>query len=140
MSLENALAAATAAMIDLTAALKGGKVSAADKAIGAEAARATAAKPAAAKPNPAAKKAVTLDTIKERFGAYLAVENKAERKARIANVQAIVDHFGVEKASALGEENWVEALGYLTKYEAGEEPEFSNEGGEEEDGDGPSII
>ena len=132
MSLEEALAANTAAIKELTAAMKGGKVSAADKAIEAEAARATGAK---AKPAAAKAKKVTLDTIKERFGGYLGIEDKAERKARIANVQAIVDHFGVAKASELEEENWAEALAFLKQYEDGEEPDFGDAGdGGDDDG------
>ena len=136
MSLEEALVANTAAMKELTAALKGGKVSAgsaADAAIEKEAARAAGAK-AGTKPagKPAAKK-VTLDTIKERFGGYLGIEDKAERKARIANVQAIVDHFGVSKASELEEENWAEALAFLKQYEDGEEPDFGGDAGDGDD-------
>lgn len=128
MSLEAAIEKLTAAVEANTAALKGGKASAADKAIEAEAARAAGAKGSTAK-KPTTKK-VTLDTIKERFGGYLGIEDKAERKARIANVQAIVDHFGVSKASELEEENWAEALAFLKQYEDGEEPDFGGDGGD----------
>lgn len=141
MSLEEALAENTAAVKALTAALKGGKVtagSAADAAIEKEAARAAGAK-AGGKPAAAKAKKVTLDTIKERFGGYLGIEDKAERKARIANVQAIVDHFGVSKASELEEENWAEALGYLKQFEDGETPDFMDEGGGE-DGDDGALV
>lgn len=136
MSLEAAIEKLTAAVEANTAALKGGKTSAADKAIEAEAARAAGAK-AAAKPAAAKAKKVTLDTIKERFGGYLGIEDKAERKARIANVQAIVDHFSVSKASELEEENWAEALGYLKQFEDGETPDFMDEGG---GGDGDDAL
>ena len=136
MSLEEAIRENTEAVKALTAAMKGGaKASAADAAIEKEAARATGAKASGGKPAPSSKKkAVTLDTIKERFGGYLGVEDKAERKARIANVQAIVDHFGVSKASELEEENWAEALAFLAQYEAGEEPDFGGDEGGDDDG------
>ncbi len=132
MSLEAAIEKLTAAVEANTAALKGGKVSAADKAIEAEAARAAGAGKTTAAKKPAAKK-VTLDTIKERFGGYLGIEDKAERKARIANVQAIVDHFGAAKASELEEENWAEALAFLKQYEDGEEPDFGGDAGDGEE-------
>jgi hypothetical protein len=141
MSLEAAIEKLTAAVEANTAALKaggGGKASAAsaaDKAIEAEAKRATGAK-AAAKP---ASKKVTLDTIKERFGSYLGVEDKAERKTRIGHVQAIVDHFGVSKASELEEENWAEALAFLKQYEDGEEPDFGGDDDGDDDGDGALV-
>lgn len=139
MSLEEALAENTAAVKALTAALKGGKVtagSAADAAIEKEAARAAGAK-AGGKPAAAKAKKVTLDTIKERFGGYLGVEDKAVRKARIAQVQQIVDHFGVGKASELDEANWQEALDFLTAFENGEEPDFGDGDGE---GDGDESL
>lgn len=128
MSIDAKIDELIAALNANTAALKGGKVSTADKAIEAEAARAAGAKTTAAK-KPTTKK-VTLDTIKERFGGYLGIEDKAERKARIANVQAIVDHFGVAKASELEEENWAEALAFLKQYEEGEEPDFGDGSGD----------
>lgn len=131
MSLEAAIDKLTAAVEANTAALTGGKVSSADKAIAAEAARAAGAKTTTTK-KPTTKK-VTLDTIKERFGGYLGVEDKAERKQRIANVTAIVEHFGVAKASELEEENWAEALAFLKTYEDGEEPDFGgDDGGDDE--------
>ena len=138
MSLEAAIEKLTAAVEANTAALKagGGKVTAAtaaDKAIEAEAKRAAGAK------KPAAAKKVTLDTIKERFGGYLGIEDKAERKQRIANVQAIVDHFGVSKASELEEENWAEALAFLKQYEDGEEPDFGGDDDGDDDGDGALV-
>lgn len=76
-------------------------------------------------------------TIKERFGGYLGVEDKAVRKARIAQVQQIVDHFGVGKASELDEANWQEALDFLTAFENGEEPDFGDGDGE---GDGDESL
>lgn len=139
MSLEEALRENTEALKANTAALLktgGGKASAADAAIEKEATRAAAAKPAAAGKKPAAAKKTTLDTIKERFGGYLGIEDKAERKNRIAQVQQIVDHFGVAKASELDEANWDEALAFLKQFEDGEEPDFGDEGG----GDDESLI
>lgn len=138
MSLEAAIEKLTAAVEANTAALKagGGKVSAgtaADKAIEAEAKRAAGNK------KPAAAKKVTLDTIKERFGGYLGIEDKAERKARIGHVQTIVDHFGVSKASELEEENWAEALAFLKQYEDGETPDFGDGGDDDGDDDGALV-
>lgn len=137
MSLEAAIEKLTAAVEANTAALKagGGKVTAgtaADKAIEAEAKRAAGAK------KPAAAKKVTLDTIKERFGGYLGIEDKAERKVRIGHVQTIVDHFGVGKASELEEENWAEALAFLKQYEDGETPDFGD-GDDDGDDDGALV-
>lgn len=137
MSLEAAIEKLTAAVEANTAALKagGGKATAAtaaDKAIEAEAKRATSTR------KPAAKK-VTLDTIKERFGGYLGIEDKAERKERIGHVQTIVDHFGVAKASELEEENWAEALAFLKQYEDGETPDFGDGGDDDGDDDGALV-
>ena len=141
MSLEEAIRENTEAVKALTAAMKGGagaKASAADAAIEKEAARATGAKASGGEPAASSKKkAVTLDTIKERFGGYLGVEDKAVRKARIAQVQQIVDHFGVGKASELDEANWQEALDFLTAFENGEEPDFGDGEGE---GDGDESL
>lgn len=138
MSLEAAIEKLTAAVEANTAAIKGGggkasSASAADKAIEAEAKRAASSKPATR----AASKKVTLDTIKERFGGYLGIEDKAERKERIGHVQSIVDHFGVAKASELEEENWAEALAFLKQYEDGETPDF---GGDDDDGDEDGAL
>ena len=118
MSLEEAIRENTEAVKAMTAALKGGAST--GKASGGKST--TASK----------KKAVTLDTIKERFGGYLGVEDKAERKARIAQVQQIVDHFGVAKASELDEANWEEALAFLSTFEAGDEPDFGDGDGEDD--------
>lgn len=128
MSLEKAIAELTLALQENTAALQGSGKATATKTTE------TAAKTtAAAKAKPAAKaaKGPTLDTIKKRFGEYLGIEDKAERKERITHVSAIVSHFGVAKASDLEEENWVEALDLLAQYEAGEDP-FSESDGEDD--------
>ena len=137
MSLEERLAENTAALKANTAALLGKAApaaSASDKMINKAAADKVAKDET--KAAPAKTKKITLDSIKEAFGGYLAVEDKKVRKERIGHVQAIVDHFGVSKASELEEDNWVEALGYLKQYQAGETPNFSAEdGGDEGDGD-----
>ena len=136
MSLEAAIEKLTAAVEANTAALKagGGKVSA-----GTAADKAIEAKRAAGNKKPAAAKKVRLDTIKERFGGYLGIEDKAERKARIGHVQTIVDHFGVSKASELEEENWAEALAFLKQYEDGETPDFGDGDGDD-DGDDGALV
>ncbi len=136
MALEDVLKENTDALNRLTAALlKGKPAGAADAAVAAEAARVAAAgkKPAATKP-PAGP---TLDTIKARFGAYLGAEDPTERKARIANVQEMMNNFGVERATLLAKEQWAEALGYLDQLEAGETPEY---GGGDGGGGEASLI
>lgn len=128
MSLEDTMAELTAAIKEQTAFLKSMKGGGGSPTEASVAAKAAAGKKSSGK--------ITLDTIKEKFGTYLGVEDKAERKERIANVTAIVDHFGVKKASELEEENWAEALGYLKQFEAGETPDFMDEGG----GDGEALV
>ena len=64
-------------------------------------------------------KAITLETIQERFGAYMSVTDKEERKVRKAKIQTINDHFGVERVSLVDSEHYEEALGYLDQLEAG---------------------
>lgn len=73
-----------------------------------------------AKPKTTTKpKAVTLETIQERFGAFMSVTDKEERKTRKAQIQTINDHFGVERVSLVDSEFYEEALGYLDQLEAG---------------------
>ena len=95
-----------------------------------------AEKPAAStKAKPAAtKKKTTVDDVAAAFGKYLKTGDTEQREEAKANVKAIVDYFGAAKATAIPEESWDEALGYLAQYEAGETPEFDG-GPDGEDGD-----
>ncbi len=143
MSLEEALAANTAALQENTAVHKaiGAKLGAATGKPAAEkpAAGATAAKP---KPATAAKpKAPTIDDIRTKFGGYLSTKDKDIRAVRLEQVAAINAHFGVAKATDLDPTLFAEALGYLASYENGEEPEFAQaeEGGEDAD-EGESLV
>lgn len=107
------------------------------------AAAAAAAKPAAtaAKPADAKAKAPTVDDIAAAFGKYLKSGTAEERDLAKANVRAIVTHFGVVKATELDVVDMPMALKYLAMYEAGEEPEYPQaEGGEEDGGDGESLV
>lgn len=128
MSLEDALAANTAAIKEQTAFMKSlqGDKGAAGKPAG------TGTK---GTDKPATAKKVTLDTIKEKFGAFLGTDDKKLRAKRIEQVGAMMNHFGVERATLLEEENWKEALGYLKQLEAGETPEYANEGDEGDEGE-----
>lgn len=98
-------------------------------------AKAAAAKTPAKTPAKAAAKKTTVDDIAKAFGGYLKTGDSEAREAAKANVKSIVDYFGVAKATAISEDDWAEALGYLAQFEAGEEVEFSGgeEGGEEEE-------
>lgn len=120
MSLEQALADNTAAIKEQTAFLK------ALQAKGGTAA--AAGKPAAGKPAAGKPKKPTLDTIKERFGGYLATEDKKLREKRKAEISAVIEHYGVAKISEIDEANWEEALAALDQLEAGETPDILADG------------
>lgn len=97
---------------------------------------AKAATKAPAAPKGASKtKAPTEADIRSAFGSYLSVEARDEREARKANVKAILDHFGVNKATELPEENRAEAIGYINAFANGETPNFMADDGEGEDGE-----
>lgn len=55
----------------------------------------------------------------EQFGAYVNVDDKAERKVRMAKLRPIVTHFGLEKLSGLTDEMAEESLRYLDQIVAG---------------------
>lgn len=122
--IEKSLADLTAAVEANTRALvamqagsaTSGKGKAADAAIDAAAAAAVSSRDKARAPGKG--KAVTIETIRERFGAYLAVEDKKVRDKRIADAKALYVKFGVAKASDLLPEDWESALKALAKLEA----------------------
>lgn len=139
MSIEKALADLTAAVTANTAALSKMMSGAA---AGKAADTTTGGKPATTGgTKPKTPKVPTADDIRNLFGGYMSgTKEKGERETRKQNVAAIVAHFGVERATELAEENRVEAIGYLKQFEAGETPDFMNEGGGEDGEDGDSLL
>lgn len=130
-----ALEANTAA-INKMIEMSGGKPAAGAKASTAAKEDKTESKPAADKPKASggAKgggKKTTVDDIAAAFGGYLGIKDKDEREVRKANVKAIVDYFGVAKATELDADNYDEALRYLQQYIDGETPDFDGGDGDE---------
>lgn len=142
MSLEEALTANTAAIVALTKLMGSAKITpagaAAEKLIEETAGKAAAGKAATGKAVAGKTKALTIDTIKAKFGEFLGVEDKALRTTRKDEVRAMLEHFGVAKASDLESENWSDALKYLKQCEDGEQPDFMDEGAG--DGDSESLV
>lgn len=133
-----AIEANTAIQEQVLAALKsGGKAAdakpAGGAASGASAGAGKAGGAAAGKAAGGGKKKTTVDDIAAAFGGYLGIKDKDEREVRKVNVKAIVDYFGVDKATNLDPANYDEALRYLQQYIDGETPEFA--GGDEGEGD-----
>lgn len=143
MSLEDALNANTKAVLAhndlLTAMMAGG----AAKPAAAAAAKPAAAKPAAAKPAAAAPKTttdkrkgeITAEHVAERVTTFLKTGDKETRDARKAQVKTIIDHYGAERFTAIDSAQFEEALGFLSAYEAGEEPDFGEATAEAEEED-----
>lgn len=130
-----ALEANTAA-INKMIEMSGGKPAAGAKASTAAKEDKTESKPAADKPKASggAKgggKKTTVDDVAAAFGGYLGIKDKDEREVRKANVKAIVDYFGVAKATELDADNYDEALRYLQQYIDGETPDFDGGDGDE---------
>lgn len=146
MSLEKALEAHTAALEAHTAALE-----ALVDGVGA-AAGAAAGKAGKKSGKKTGKKGKSKPWDNEKtylagFGAYLkGAETKPDRKRIRDTVSPILDHFGVEKISEIGESDREEAYGYLLQLVAGwEEDEL--DGAEavdlelsNEDGDDPDNV
>lgn len=118
-----ALEANTAA-INKMIEMSGGKPAAGAKA-------STAAKPKASGGAKGGGKKTTVDDLAAAFGGYLGIKDKDEREVRKANVKAIVDYFGVAKATELDADNYDEALRYLQQYIDGETPDFDGGDGDE---------
>src|SRR5688500_2456439 len=127
MSLEDRLAALTAAVEENTATLKAGLKMSNSGAAPKAAAAAASPKPTAAKPAAAKSKVPTNEELKESFSGYLAAKGPAKEIAK-TNVRAILAHYGVEKASEIPEENRAEALTFVEQFKRGETPNFMNEG------------
>ncbi len=64
----------------------------------------------------------TLETIQEKFGAFMSVTDKQERSQRKDIVLAIAGKFGADRATNIPEANRAEALEILAGYEKGEDP------------------
>lgn len=136
-----ALEANTAIQEKVLAALKGGAATGGTKASSA----AKEDKPAADKPKASGgkaggKKKTTVDDIAAAFGGYLGIKDKDEREVRKAIVKAIVDYFGVAKATELDPDNFGEALRYLQQYIDGETPDFDGGDGDEGGDDDEALI
>lgn len=133
-ALTAALEANTAIQTKVLAALQGkaGGAAAGAGAASGKPAGAAAGKPAGGKPA-GGKKKTTVEDIAAAFGGYLGIKDKDEREVRKGNVKAIVDYFGVAKATELDPTNYDEALAYLQQYIDGEEPDFDGGAGGEED-------
>ena len=142
-ALTAALEANTAIQTKVLAALQGkaGGAAAGAAASGKPAGAAASGKPAgAAAGKPAGgKKKTTVEDIAAAFGGYLGIKDKDEREVRKGNVKAIVDYFGVAKATELDPSNYDEALKYLQQYIDGEEPDFDG-GGDEGDGNDEGAL
>ena len=135
-----ALEANTAIQEKVLAALKGGAATGGTEASSA----AKEDKPAADKPKASGgkaggKKKTTVDDIAAAFGGYLGIKDKDEREVRKANVKAIVDYFGVAKATEIDPDNFDEALKYLQQYIDGETPDFDGGDGDE-GGDDEALV
>ena len=114
----------------------------------ADVAKPVAAKPAAAKPAAVAvkpavgkkveSKAPSITLLAERFGAYM--KNVATRDDAMANVRAVVAHFGAPKLTEIDAKHFPKLLEYLDAWEAGEVVEFEEIDGDEGDGDGGDAL
>jgi hypothetical protein len=78
-------------------------------------------------------KGPTVDDIQAKFGAYMAIQDKEERKRRKDIVLKIAGKFGADKATAIDPPHFAEALELLAAYEKGEDP-LADETDEDEGG------
>lgn len=140
MSLEDAIAANTKAVEANTAALAKLLTMGGAKAGGAAAG---AEKPADKKPATTSKttKAPTLEVVTEKVTAFLKTGDKETREKRKGQVGQIVEHYSVERFTAIPSESWTEALGYLKDFEDGVLPAFIDEGdGGDGDGEDENLV
>jgi hypothetical protein len=133
-----AIEANTAVQEKVLAALKGGASAGGAKASAAKEDK-PADKPKASGAKGGGKKKTTVDDIAAAFGGYLGIKDKDEREERKANVKAIVDYFGVAKATEIDPDNFDEALKYLQQYIDGETPDFDGGDGDE-GGDDEALV
>jgi hypothetical protein len=125
MSIEKALADLTAAVTAQTALMTSlaGKAGAATTGA---AGAATGGKPASTKAAETPK-AKTIEDVRVAASAWLGVEDPAARATAKAQMKTIIDHFGIEKATAVSAEQIPEMLAYIAAYQKGEKPDFMNE-------------
>lgn len=150
MSLEDALNANTKAVLAHNALLEkmlaGGTAAkpaaAASKPAAADKPAAAASKPAADKPKTTTDKRkgeITAEHVTERVTAFLKTGDKETRDERKTQVKAIIDHYGADRFTNIDPAKFEEALGFLSAYEAGEEPDFGDADGDEGDGDDSMV-
>lgn len=101
-------------------------------------------KPAATKPAAATtkKKAeTTAEHVAERVKDYLKGGDEDERAARKAHVKAIIDYYGADRFTTIDPASFDEALGFLDRFAAGEDP-FAEDGdaGEEGQDDDDGVV
>lgn len=118
MSLEEALAANTAALEANTAAVTKQNETV-TKALGAKGTAAAkpastaAKKPAASKKPPAKPKTKTAEDVRNCFGPYLAGASDKETKKRlIETTKPLLEHFGIDKITEVAEDQREEAIKY----------------------------
>lgn len=138
MSLEKALAENTAALTLQTAAIKA-QMELLAKLAGSKAGAATTTATTAATTKPAttkaaaAPKAKTMDDVRTLAGKFLGVTDPTERAANKESMKALIAHFGVDRATAISEEQIPEMCGHLETLIKGETPDFMNEEAAAED-------
>lgn len=116
-----------------------GKGATAGASAGAKPAGAAAGAAAGTKPKPKPT-GPTLETMQERFGAYMAIQDKTVRAQRKDHVLAIAGHFNADRATNIAAEHRQAALDMLDVYEAGKDPFATEEDGDEDGGEGDSVI
>jgi hypothetical protein len=141
MSLEDALAANTAAITAHTAALKAlagnvkaGTAATTTAAAGTAAAAAATGTKATGTKAATKPKAKTLEDLRGAAGAYLSITDKDERETRKAMMAKLNEHYGVSKISEVDAGQYEEVIGYIVMLEKGEVPEILAEA-DAEDGD-----
>ena len=146
MSLEDALKENTAAVLEHNALLKkmlagaGGKAAApsapADKKPAAPADKKTDA-PASKKASGSKSKGeITTEMMAEKVTAFLKTGDADVRAERKAQVKQIIDHYEVERFTAIEPTDFAEALEMLAAFGRGENPFSNGDDDGDDDGDG----
>ena len=152
MSLEDALNANTKAVLAhnslLEKMLAGGSAPAKPAAAAASKPAAAAAATKPATPAKAAPKTttdkrkgeITAEHVAERVTTFLKTGDKETRDERKLQAKTIIDHYGADRFTNIDAAHFEEALGFLSAYEAGEEPDFGDASGEDDGGDDESMV
>lgn len=83
---------------------------------------------------PKAKPENNASTLRTRFGAFLSVTNATEKENRMGLVEAMLDRYGVAKATEISEDDTPKVLSILDKAEKGVYPSwFTPEPAEDEE-------